>query len=105
MDVLSLIGTDRLHESYVTVTRVYGADFERKMAELCLVINTLQEDSQHFNEAAFLMLITDTDEDFTPEEHERFNHEIRSAILWNMLERPVMVKEIENLKKVLGDVR
>lgn len=111
IDVISLIGTENLHASYRLCMDVYGELFDKQMATMCMSVISLQDESDRpggisFNEAAFLMLITEVgpEDGFSAQDNVNFNHTIRAAILWNMLERPSMVKELENLKKVLGDV-
>lgn len=106
VSVIEMVGMKKMHESYVLCVEVYGNIFEKQMATMTLNIMALQEESERpggitFNEAAFLMLITECEE-FSDEDNVALNHTIRACILWNLLEKPDMVKEIESLKDVLN---
>ncbi len=110
INVVALVGPETIYQSYMLVRQVYGPDFDARMADLSIQVEGLREESTKpggitFNESAFLLLIQPPDDDFSKEKNEALSHELRAVMLWNELEKPFVAGEIENLKKVLGDVR
>jgi hypothetical protein len=74
-----------LMQSYLLVQDVYGSEFDRRMAQLCLTISKLEDDETDFKKAAAMFLATKMD-DHSTEANWRLDHATRAAIVWYSVE-------------------
>lgn len=100
MSAISLLGRERIHESYLLTKKVYGRSFDARMAELALIAYDLKREikcTDDFNGVVLQLIVTHPGDEYTTEKIDRINHEFKALILWNALEFEPFHKKIKSM--------